>query len=319
MAGVNTLQNMQALVHVVETGSFVAASRRMELSTAQVSRLVAELEEHLKTKLLNRTTRSLALTEAGERYFERARGIIASIGEAETEASGAHVRASGTLRIHCHASFALHRIIPLIAHYRREYPEVSVELTLAQRIPKITEEGFDIALVLSPALQDSGVVVRRIATSEAVLCASPRYLKKHGVPKTPADLSRHACLNLLFPGVAGVAEGWSFTGPSGVVETVGLNSPFTVNVAEAMLRAIDAGMGVGLLPEYSASRALREGTMVRVLPGYRMHEINIFALYPARKFLDAKIGTWLDFLDKHLPAAMAADRSAPGRRKRGAQ
>ena len=300
----NTLQNMKAFVLVTETGSLVGASRSLGVSTAQVSRLIADLEEHLNTRLLFRTTRRVTPTAAGERYAAKAREILAAVSDAESEASGAHVKAAGVLRLHCIASFALHHIIPLLARYRKENPDVSIELTLSQRVPKLTAEGFDMALALSPATQEAHVMVRRIATSYAILCATPAYLKKHGVPKRPSDLTAHTCLQLELPGIA---DGWSFHGPDGV-EAVAIRPPFTVNVAEAMLRAVREGLGIGMLPGYSAAAALKSGELVRVLPDYRMSKFNIFALSPSRRFLDAKIGTFLDFLDKHLPASMEADR-----------
>ena len=300
----NTLQNMRALVLVTETGSLVAAAKAMKVSTAQVSRLIADLEEHLSTRLLFRTTRRVAATAAGERYAVKARGILAAVAEAEAEATGTHLKAAGVLRVHCIASFALHHIIPLVGRYRREHPDVALEFTLSQRIPKLTAEGFDIALTLSPATQESHVVVRRIAESYAVLCATPEYLSKHGVPRTPAELAGHTCLQLELPGIA---DGWAFHGPAGV-EAAAIRAPFTVNVAEAMLRAIREGLGIGMLPGYSAARALASGELVRVLPAYRMTKFNIFALSPSRRYPDAKIVTFLDFLDRHLPDAMAADR-----------
>lgn len=301
----STLQNMRAFVRVVEAGSFIGAARETGVSTAQVSRLVAELEGDLGAKLLHRTTRRTTLTSAGERYVTRARAILSAVDEARTEVSGAHIRASGTLRIHCVASFALHHLIPLLARYRREHPEVTVQLTLSQRMPKLVEEGHDVAIVFSPATQGAGLVVRRIATSHYVLCASPGYLREHGAPATPADLAKHACMNLEPPDNGG---DWSFHGPGGT-EIHAVRPILSVNVAEAMVTAIREGMGIGLLFGYSAVKSLRSGDIVRVLPDHRLNEFNVFAMYPAREYLDAKVGTWIDFLNRHLPAAMAADRA----------
>lgn len=299
----NTLQNMRAFVLVTETGSLVTASRSMGVSTAQVSRLIADLEEKLNTRLLFRTTRRVSPTAAGERYAVKAKAILDAVAEAESEVAGTHVKAAGTLKVHCIASFALHHVIPLISEYRRENPDVAIELTLSQRIPKLTTEGYDVALALSPSTQESHVVVRRVAESYAVLCATPAYLKKHGMPETPAELTAHTCLQLELPGIA---DGWTFHGPAGV-EAVAVRPPFSVNVAEAMLRAIRENLGIGMLPGYTAASALRSGELVRVLPAYRMSKFNIFALSPAREFLDAKIGTFLDFLDRRLAAATARD------------
>lgn len=295
---------MQAFVTVAEAKSFVLAAKRLGFSTAQMSRLVSDLEAHLQTRLFNRTTRSVVLTAAGERYLEKARAVLESVAEAESEARSAHTKAEGVLRVHCLASFAMRYIVPLIASYRQSYPDVTVELTLSQRIPKLTEEGYDVAILLSPEIQDAGVFVRRLTTSYSVVCASKNYLAKQGVPQTPDDLSAHACLNLVPPCAP---DRWEFSGPDGA-ETVPLKPVFTVNLADAMIRAIGADMGVGLLPGYVALEELDKGSVIRVLPDYRMREIDVLAIYPSRRFLNAKIATWLEHLERHLPDAVARDR-----------
>ncbi len=195
----DTLQNMRIFMRVVEAGSFTAAAQQMELTTAHVSRAVADLERHLRTRLLNRTTRRIALTEAGERYLLRCERIMAYVLEAEAEAGDAYVRPSGRLRIHAMTSFGQRYVVSAISSYQRRYPDVSIELTLAQRIPDLLEEGYDVSVVLARELPDSGLIFRQIGSIYSVMCAAPAYIEKYGAPQSPADLLNHTCLQLVSP------------------------------------------------------------------------------------------------------------------------
>jgi DNA-binding transcriptional LysR family regulator len=258
--------------------------------------------------LLNRTTRRIALTEAGERYLQRCEQILAYVDQAEAEASDAHARPAGKLKVHAMAGIGQHYVVPLISRYKQRHPTVQIELTLAQRVPDLLDEGFDVSVVLGTELPDSGLISQRLGGVFSIACASPAYIEKHGVPHTLSDLSNHTCLQLVTP--AFPPDRWLFDGPGGQ-ETVSLGpAPFTVNVAEAMAVAICEGMGVGVLPTSSALPALRAGTIVRVLPQYTMQMLNMFALYSSRQYLDAKIRTWVEFLREELPAILAADEKS---------
>lgn len=191
------LFNMRAFVSVAETGSFTAAAQRLDLTTAYVSRAVAKLEAHLQTRLLHRTTRRIALTEAGQRYLMRAQQILAYIEEAEAEAGDAHARPSGTLKVHAMTGIGQHYLIKAISQYCETYPEVGFDLTLANRITDILDEGYDISVVIAPELPDSGFVSKCIGQTYSILCASPGYIAAHGFPKLPAELSAHRCLRLV--------------------------------------------------------------------------------------------------------------------------
>lgn len=287
----DTLQNMRIFMRVVDAGSFTLAAQQMVLTTAHVSRAIADLERHLRTRLLNRTTRRLALTDAGERYLQRCEQIMTYVQEAEAEASDAYVRPSGRLRIHTMTSFGQRYVIPAISNYQKRYPEVAIELTLAQRVPDLLEEGFDVSLVLARELPDSALIFRQLGEIYSIPCASPLYLEKHGVPQRPQDLPEHVCLQLV-SSVTPLNE-WRMEGLEGKV-SVHIKSNFQVNVAEAMLLSIKEGMGIGILPLYSAVDALRAGTIVRVLPQYSLQHMGVYALYPSRQYLDAKISTWVD-------------------------
>jgi DNA-binding transcriptional LysR family regulator len=305
----DTLQNMRFFLRVVEAGSFTAAAQQMGATTAQASRAVSDLESHLHTRLLQRTTRRVALTEAGSRYVNRCEQILACVDEAEAEAGDAQAHPAGKLKIHAMNSFGKHYVVPMISKYRERYPLVSIELTLSQRMPDLLEEGYDVALVMAPDdLRDSSLISQRLGSACSIACASPAYIARYGLPQSLSDLVHHTCLRLALPGTSG--HEWTFDGPDGR-ETIRFGpSSFTVNVADAMAAAICEGMGVGVLPTSSALPHLRSGTLLRVFPGYTTQELHIYAVYPSRQYLDAKVRTWVEFARTHLPGTLASDASS---------
>lgn len=302
----DTLQNMRMFVRVAEAGSFTAAAHQAGTTTAQASRAVSDLESHLRTRLLNRTTRRIAMTDAGERYKHRCEQILAYVDEAEAEAGDAQAKPSGKLKVHAMTSFGQHYVVPLVSRYCERYGDVNVDLTLAQRVPDLLDEGYDVALIQAAELPDSGLISQRLGGVNSIVCASPGYIERHGQPRVLADLNRHVCLSLVSP--LGPASSWRFDGPSGA-EVVELGpARFTVNVAEAMAVALREGMGIGVLPTSSALPYLRTGTLVRLFPGYTLQELQIYAVYPSRRYLDAKVRTWVEFLRDEFPATLAIDR-----------
>ncbi|MFM0277769.1 LysR family transcriptional regulator [Paraburkholderia sediminicola] len=301
----DTLQNMRMFMRVVETGSFTAAAQLIGATTAQASRAVSDLESHLHTRLLNRTTRRIAMTDAGERYMQRCEQILAYVDEAEAEAGDAQATPSGKLRVHAMTSFGQHYVVPLVSRYCQRYRDVHVDLTLTQRVPDLLDEGYDVALIQAAELPDSKLVSQRLGSANSIVCTSPGYIERYGQPRVLADLQRHICLSLVSP--AGSASAWRFKGPYGE-EVVELGAArFTVNVAEAMAVALREGMGIGVLPTSSALPYLRAGTLVRLFPDYTLHELQIYALYLSRRYLDAKIRTWVEFLRDELPDTLAID------------
>lgn len=297
----NITQGMRVFVCVVDSGSFAAAAEQMNISTPHVSRMIADLEAHLRARLLNRTTRRMVLTSIGERFYARSQQVLSLIEEVEAEAAEAHLHPSGRLRIHSIVSFGQHHLIPLIARYQKLYPQVSIDLTLSQRLPDLLEEGYDMTLTVTLQLQDSGMMAQKLGVSHSVLCAAPSYIAEHGAPVIPSDLLGHACIQLvsmMFP------NEWIFYDDEGE-QKIAVKGPFKVNVPEALTIAVQEGMGIGLLPAFATTDGLKTGKLVRLLPGYRLQEHGIYALYPSRQFLDAKIKTWLEFLKKELPLVMA--------------
>ncbi len=254
----DTLQNMRVFVRVVEAGSFTAAAQSLNSTTGAMSRAVSELEAHLRTRLMNRSTRRLALTTAGERYLKRCQQILADVDTAEEEASCAHERPTGALRMHSYASIGQHYVLPAISRYRALYPEVTVELTLSQRMPDLFEGSADVAVVTASTLPNSDLVSLLLGTTFNILCASPAYLRAHGAPKQPRDLAHHECLILQTP--AFPANDWLLEGPNGS-ELMEVNGSVQVNIAESLVVAIREGMGIGMLPLYAAIDGLRDGSI----------------------------------------------------------
>ncbi|WP_070105856.1 LysR family transcriptional regulator [Burkholderia plantarii] len=300
------LENMRLFVRVVEAGSFTAVAKEIAATTAQVSRAVSNLEAHVQTRLLHRTTRHLGLTESGQRYFERSKSILAEIDHANAEARNALLKPSGRMRIHAMTGLGQSHVVPAVARYQEDNPEVSIELTLAQRMPNLVEEGYDVSIVTASQLPDSGYVAQTCGESCSVLVASRDYLARHGVPKTPDDLLKHVCLRLDTPSSPGGE--WRLESDDGDERRFELpTSPFQVNVPDALAVALRLGRGIGSIALYTALDDLRSGRLVRVLPNYRLHTIHVYAVYATRRYLDAKTRTFLDHLRTTLTPALAND------------
>jgi DNA-binding transcriptional LysR family regulator len=301
----DVFQTMRFFTAVAQTGSFTAAAQLLDTTTTNVSKAVSSLEARLQTRLINRTTRRLALTEAGLRYLQRCEKILEEVRDAEEEAGTAQIKPVGRLKIHAMSAIGNHYVIDAIAQYRETHPSVLFDLTLTNRLPDLLEEGYDMSIVLARDLPDSGFVAQRLGITYSILCASPAYLKKRGIPDSPGSLAAHDCLrivNTVMP-----VDHWAFEGPEGM-ETIHIpESPFHVNTADAMTVAITAGIGIGIQPIASAVDGLRAGTLVRVLPQYHFEELNLYAIYPSRKFVDAKIKTWVEFLKNCIPGLLATD------------
>ncbi|MFP3275352.1 MAG: LysR family transcriptional regulator [Paraburkholderia sp.] len=299
----DTLESMRMFVRVTETGSFTKAARLASLSTSQVSRAISDLESHLNTRLLQRTTRRVSLTDAGTRYLQHCEEILAHVELAETEAAGAGTQPSGRLKVHATTGFGQHHLARLIARYSKRFPDVLIELVLAQRVPNIIDEGIDVSVVMTRDLVDSALVSQRIGSVQTILCASPQYLLKRGMPVGVADLSEHTCLQLMLPYMP--PGQWQFEDVSEPVFRHMRPAPIIVNDAEALVETIREGLGIGPLPISVALPGLRDGSLVRVLPDHRLRECNIYAMYASRRYLDAKIKTFIEFARDQVPLALA--------------
>jgi DNA-binding transcriptional LysR family regulator len=300
------LRLMKTFVAVAETGSFTAAARQLDTTTGYISRAITDLESHLRTRLVNRTTRRIALTEAGERYLGRCHVIFDSIDEAEVEASSAQATPVGVLRVHAMSGIGQNYVVPAIAAYQERYPSVTVDLTLSQNVPDLLEENYDVALRVSrDTLPDSNYISQNLGVVHSVLCASPRYLATHGEPVVVDDLAQHTCLQLSLPVFP--ADRWVLVGPDGEHALALPETRFKVNVPDAMIVALLEGMGIGALPTLAVRSSFHSGALMRVLPDYYLQQFNVYAVYASRKYLDAKIKTWIEFLRDWVAEALKTD------------
>lgn len=295
---------IRALLKVIDCGSFTAAAEQMDLTTAQVSRLVSGLESRLNTKLLQRTTRQRVLTDAGAEYVERCREVLALLDEAEANASGTASKPQGRLRVQCMTSFGQHYVAPMLADFCSNYPEVTVNYSTSQYFPDLLARGVDVSMYLAEALPDSGLSARRLGTSFAVICASPSYLAKHGEPLVPSDLSRHSCLRLINPSIR---PEWRLVQGDGSTEVHIPPGPLIADTPELLLYMAVRGMGVTLLPLFSVIEAVRQGALCRVLSAWRSPDIGVFALLPSRHFMDARTRAWLDWSDQKISPMLQMD------------
>lgn len=287
------LSDIAVFVRVVETGGFTAAAGGLELSQSAVSRRVSALEKRLGVQLLQRTTRRLRLTEAGAEYFQRAQRSLRELEEAELEVTRHQAEPRGTLRVTAPAGFTLLHLTPLIGPFVARYPEVRLELSLEDRRVDIIEEGFDLALRVAE-LEDSGLVARKIAPARRVICASPAYLERRGVPEHPQELVHHDCMVYTYGPQPGR---WRFhTRGSGRDIVVPVRGPVTSNNGTIQKEAALADLGLVDLPTFYVGDELRNGRLRAVLGRYTPLTHGIFALYPKRRGLAPKVRAFVDFL-----------------------
>lgn len=295
---------MATFVQVVENESFSAAAERLGLSRAQVSKSVMQLEAYLGTRLLNRTTRRIGLTDSGRIYYQRCREILDEVAEAEECAREDNAEPRGVLTVGAPSSFGRLHLQPLIPAFLERYPGVQLSLSLADRFLDVVGEGFDVAVRIAE-LEDSSLIARRLAPCRRVLCASPRYLERNGTPRVPQDLAIHACLvysNELRP------DTWVLHGPAGI-ERITVNGPVCADNGDVLCAAAEAGLGVTLLPTFIAGESLRAGRLQAVLEDYCPPDLSINAVYPSRRFLAAKVRSFVDFIAGAFAGEPAWDRS----------
>lgn len=282
---------MRALVAVVDAGSFVAASDALAVSKAAVSRHVAELEARLGVRLLHRTTRRLSLTPEGERFVAHSRDVLARVDEAEAEITSKTGEARGLLRIHAPQSFGLLHLAPLWAAFMARHPQVTLDITLSDRMVDLVEEGVDLAIRIA-RLPDSSLVSRLLTTTRLVLCASPTYLERHGVPRHPVELAQHAVAAY---SLFSMGDHWTFDGPEGPV-TVKVAPCLRTNNGDTCRIVALQHLGIVLQPSFMVEDDLQAGTLTELLPGYRAVELGVHAVYPSRRFVAPKVRLLIDFL-----------------------
>ncbi len=288
---------LETFIQVVDTGSFSAAARALGVSKSHISKTISRLEERLGARLLNRTTRKLNLTDVGQAFLERGRAIIAELDEAERSVTNLQTEARGTLRVSAPLSFGLRQLMPVVTAFMADYPDVQIELTLDDRRVDLLDEGFDLAVRILSQLDDSSFIARKLAPVQAYVLASPDYLAARGAPRHPRDLQAHACLRYAY---LRSGPNWVFRRNGGQAAgdevAVRVDGPFEVNNGDAILQAVSAGRGIGLLPDFIGCAALRSGAVVQVLPEWSLLPANVWAVYPHSRHLSAKVRLFIERL-----------------------
>ncbi len=280
---------------VVEANGFAAAARQLETTPASVSRRVKALEQRLGVRLLQRTTRKISLTDAGERYFHEGRRLLHELGDLEQALRAAVREPEGELRIVAPMSFGQRRLAPLVADFATLYPQLRISLILEDRESDLIDQAVDLAIRIGyPA--DSSMVARALAPIPRHACASPAYLARRGCPDSPADLLRHDCLHY---NLISAREEWTFVGPEGE-QTLGIKGSFCSNNGDVLAEAAIHGLGIALLPNFIVGDGLADGRLVRVLADYERAPLTLFALYPSRQHVPAKTRRFLEHLIDHL-------------------
>ncbi len=286
--------NMSVFVKVVEMGSFTAVANHLDSTVGNVSRAVSTLEETLNTRLLQRSTRRLSVTDAGRRFYQRCAGILSDLDRAEAEARDTLLEPQGTLRVHCVPGLGRSLLAKAILAYREAFPQVTVELILSQRMPDLLQDQLDVSIVISRGLPDSSYVSQKIGNSHCVLAASPAYLEQHPAPGRPEDLVDHKCV--LLSTVDYAPDEWQLENAEGNSTFRPSGPHLNLNDMEVMAAVLREGAGIGLLASYSAIDDFRAGKLVRVLPGFHTCRRNVYAVYSSRQFVDAKIKRFVETL-----------------------
>ncbi len=296
------LRAFEVFVAVVSRQGFARAAEALDTSPANVTRYVADLEAHLGTRLLNRHSRKLSLTESGEALYERARAILADVAEVEAASSSSTLRPQGRLRVNAPVSFGLLHLAARWPVFAQRHPEVELDVTLIDRVVDLVDEGFDMAIRISRA-GSATHAARKLATSRNVVCASPGYVRAHGAPQGPADLARHACIVYAYVG----AE-WPLQDDAGRPHSVRVRSVMQANNGDTARIAALAGLGIIWQPMFLVGPDLRAGRLVPLLPGWRVPDIDILAVYPSRRQLSAKVRAMIDFLADEFSGVPPWDR-----------
>lgn len=283
----NQLDHIAAFVKVAELGSYTRAAEALDLSRTRVSRIVMALEETLGVRLIQRTTRRLHLTAEGERYLAHAQAILQALDEAAADVGSGVSEIRGRLRINGPMSFGMRHLSPLVARFMVAYPGLDVRLDLSDRRVDLLEEGYDVAIRIG-SLPDSSLVARRLTRCQMLFCASPAYLETHGVPANAEALAHHRCLRYR----SDLANSnWRFEHM-----TLTPQGPLESNNGDVLTHAAEAGIGIAHQPSFLVTESIIAGRLVQVLPHIPPKMLDIHAIYPARRFLPAKVERFIELL-----------------------
>jgi DNA-binding transcriptional LysR family regulator len=284
------LQSMIAFVRVVETGSFSGAARQLGVGQPAVSKTIAQLEDRLQVRLLVRSTHALSPTDAGMRFYERARLAIREVDEAELEARGAGAGLTGRLRVSAATTFTRLLIVPRLPEFLASHPSLDMDLILDDRVVDLVSEGMDMALRMG-TLADSAAVARKIASGRRSVVATAAYLARAGTPKTPADLVHHHAL-----AYSQLSDAWTFK-KDGAETCVTVRGRLRVSAAEGVRAAVLADMGLAVASDWMFAPELASGTVQRVLPDWTLPPLELWALFPTGRMISAKARAFTNFVE----------------------
>jgi len=295
----DVMHSMAVFKRVVEAESFSAVARETNMSQSTVSKHIASLEERLDTKLLNRSTRSLKLTEAGKEYYHHCIRILNDFQEAEASVGKGKIDPTGTLRISTSAAFGRTCILPYLSEFLSTYPDINIDLIFNDNYIDLVKEGIDLAIRIGP-LEDSSLIARKIGSSPRLVVASPEYLVNHGRPKKPVDLIKHDCL---FYTLQKSPDLWYFNSTQEGDESIRVNSRLKASSPDAICDATLEGLGISILGEWYVRKHIREGKLKVILPDYKPTTYDIHAVYPERRFVPQKVKRMIEFLTEKIDQA----------------
>ena len=289
------LSEIAAFVEVSRQRSFVRAAEHLEMSVSRVSRAVAALEARLGVRLLQRSTRRVALSEAGRLHVARCEALLAELVDAEAAISERNTALRGSLRVSVPSGFGLTHLAPMLPDFLRTHPQLSIELQMSNRFVDLIEEGYELAIRVG-TLRDSRLAARKLATNRRVLVAAPAYLREHGSPRHPRELAQRACLVL---DIGEHPDHWSLLHKDSR-HAVRVSGPLRSNNVLALRTACVAGLGIGLLPRFALGEQIADGALVPVLARWQSAEQGIYAVYPSHRFIPAKVRAFVDFIESRL-------------------
>jgi DNA-binding transcriptional LysR family regulator len=293
----SNLNDIVIFNHVVESGSFTATANKLNMSKSVVSKYITRLENELGSRLFNRTTRRLNLTEAGELFYKRCELGLREIEQARTELMWLQGEPRGTLKVAAPMSFGVMHLPEAIANFSARYPAVDVKFEMNDKKIDLIKEGVDVAIRLASKLEDNTLIVKRIAPIKMVICASPTYLKKNGTPEHPSDLTTHSLLTYSYQHSN---LDWEFSDPKGNTVTIKIRSKIEVNNSLVIRELLLADCGITRIPTFLVGKDIANGRLVQVLRDYTMFEASAYLAYPNREFLPPKVRAFIDFISERI-------------------
>ncbi|WP_191601951.1 LysR family transcriptional regulator [Marinomonas algicola] len=290
-----TFSAIPVFVAVVENGSFSKAAEKLGTSKSAVSKRVSRLENTLGVKLLHRTTRKLSLTGAGEQYFHYALKALIAASEGIDTVTQLQGKPKGVLKVSSPMSFGRLHLAPLVADFLTHYPDITLNLVMDDKKVDLVEAGFDVA-IRAGEMQDSSLIARRLASCRSVICASPFYLEKHGIPSTPAELKEHNCISFSY---GNNANEWVFHHSDGI-QKIKAEGNYQVNNSEALQKATLEGLGIAKIPTFVIGQDISKGHLVPLLEQYSLPMQTFYVVFPERRYLPAKVRVFLDFIIEKL-------------------